>query len=317
MKSCEEMYKEVQPLFEADDPEGAINALKKILQTYPDFAQANYDLGALHFEKGTKEKALEYYRESVNLDPGNATYLKTLGDFYYTELGSTGDAKKLYQQVIEVTPKNVETLLMLGNLAVVEHDFDGAKGFYQRVLDIEPWNHDALTIFEKLEQRDIHGDNEQSPESTYEYSQELVQTGKIEAAIAELEKLLVDNPDFARAHNDLGVLYYQNGSKDKTLMHYEEAVRLEPDDLNFQKNLADFYCVEQGRIEDALEIYLKVLKEEPTDIETLMAAGYICKAYNRIDDAQVFFERILDLEPWNLEANDNLNQIKPGQLDVL
>ena len=87
---------------------------------------------------------------------------------------------------------------------------------------------------------------------------------------------------------------------------------MEPNDLTYQKNLADFYCVELNRIEDALEIYLKVLKEEPGDIETLMAAGHISIAVERAEDAKVFYERVLDIEPWNLEANDNLNQLSPG-----
>ena len=52
MKSCEEMYQEVQPLFEADNPAGTIGAMERLLQAYPEFAQAHYDLGALYFESG-------------------------------------------------------------------------------------------------------------------------------------------------------------------------------------------------------------------------------------------------------------------------
>ena len=313
MKTCEEMYMEVQSLIESEDSEGAINALKELLQSYPDYARAHYNLGALYYESGVNEKALEHYRKSVNLDGDNAVYLKTLGDYYYSEAGNIDEAKKLYHQVVKANPQNVDTLMILGNLAIVDNDFDAARDFYQRVLDIEPWNHDALTIFEKLERRAMRGDHDQSPESAYAYSRELFEAGKIEEAIGELENLLAAHPDQAQAHNDLGVLYYHSGSKDKTLIHYEQAVRLNPDDLNFQKNLADFYCVELGRIEEALEIYLKVLTEAPADIETLMAAGYICKAVDRNEDAAIFFERILDLEPWNLEANENLNQLGPIQ----
>jgi len=314
MKSCEDMYKEAQSLFKADDPAGAISAMEGLLQSYPEFAQAHYDLGALYFESGDKEAAFEHYRESVRLEHDNPTYLRSLGDYYYTELGNIGEAMQLYRRVVESNPQDVETLSILGNLAIIENNFDTAQDFFQSVLEIEPWNHDALTLFEKLEQRNSRGDNNPSPESAYQYSQELFQAGNADGAIKELENLVAAHPEYAPAHNDLGVLYYQTGSKDKTLMHYEEAVRLEPNDPNFQKNLADFYCVELGRIEDGLEIYLKVLTEEPADIETLMAAGYVCKAIDRHDDAKVFFDRVLDIEPWNLEANDNLNQLSPVQL---
>jgi tetratricopeptide (TPR) repeat protein len=88
---------------------------------------------------------------------------------------------------------------------------------------------------------------------------------------------------------------------------------LEPDDLTFQKNLADFYYVAQGRVQDALEIYVRVLTEEPTDIETLMAAAHICKALYINDKAKIFYDRVLEIEPWNLTASENLNQLKPTQ----
>jgi tetratricopeptide (TPR) repeat protein len=317
MKSCEEMYKEIQPLFIADDPAGALSAIEKLLQSYPGFAQAHYDLGALYFESGDKNAALEHYRSCVDLEPLNTTYLKTLGDYYYTELGDTGEAVKLYRRVVEENPQDVETLSILGNLAIVDNDFDAAKDFFKKVLDVEPWNHDALVLFEKLEQRKVQGDRDQTPDSVYRHCQILLQAGDVDGAVKELEKLVVAHPEHASAHNDLGVLYYQNGSKDKTLMHYEEAVRLEPENLNFQKNLADFYCLELGRVEDALEIYLKVLTEEPTDIDALMAAGYVCQAVDRHDDAKLFFDRVLDIEPWNLEANENLNQLGSAQTESM
>ena len=68
-----------------------------------------------------------------------------------------------------------------------------------------------------------------------------------------------------------------------------------------------------GRIEDALEIYLKVLTEDPTDVETLMAAGHICKVLGSPEKGKVFYNRVLDIEPWNLEASENLNQIHMAQ----
>jgi tetratricopeptide (TPR) repeat protein len=315
MKSCEEMYQEVQSLIETDRQEDAIRALEKLLESHPEFAPAHYELGALYFNRGHKTKALEHYHESINLEPLNAAFHKGLADHYYVELGNADQARKLYHKVIEINPHDINALMILGNLAVVENMFDTARDCYKRVLGIEPWNQEALSLIEKLDHREKQDNTEQFPGSSYDHIQELIKSGNIEEAIKELENLLAIQPEYALAHNDLGVLYYQCGWKEKTLLHYEEAVRLEPDDLTFQKNLADFYCVEQGRIQDALEIYLKVLTEEPTDIEPLMAAAHICKALNRNENAKIFFERVLDIEPWNLEANENLSQLKPTQRD--
>ena len=39
---------------------------------------------------------------------------------------------------------------------------------------------------------------------------------------------------YAPAHNDLGVLYYDEGNKKRALKHYVHVSQLEPNDLNFQ-----------------------------------------------------------------------------------
>ena len=140
----------------------------------------------------------------------------------------------------------------------------------------------------------------------YEIFYPLIRSAPAESAISVLQNLLERWPDFAVAHNDLGVLYYNRGEKEKALPHYREAARLQPENITFRKNLADFYYIEQGRIEEALELYVSILRSHPKDIETLMATGHICESLNKPDDARVFYNRILEIEPWNTEARQKL-----------
>ena len=111
------------------------------------------------------------------------------------------------------------------------------------------------------------------------------------------------------AHNDLGVLYYNHGDKEKALDHYEQAAQLEPQNPNFQKNLADFYFVEAGRVEDALQIYNNVLAVDPFEVEALMSMGMICEALKRPEDARHFYNRVLEAEPWNVDARNQLENL--------
>ena len=315
MSPCERIFQEVESLIKTGREEDAISALEKLLESYPEFAPAHYELGALYCSRGNKTKALEHYRESVKLEPLNTVFCKGLADYYYVALGDVDKVTELYNKVLEIDPNDITALMILGNLAVVEKKIEKAREFYQGVLAIEPWNTEALSLIEQLDRLENENDGKQSQESPYHHIQKLIESGDIEQAIKKLENLLAIQPSYALAHNDLGVLCYQCGLIEKTLMHYEEAVRLEPDNLNFQKNLADFYCIEQGRIQEALEIYLKVLTAKPADIETLMAAAHICNALNKNENAKIFFERVLDIEPWNLEANEKLNQLNLSQGD--
>ena len=149
-------------------------------------------------------------------------------------------------------------------------------------------------------------------ETLHQNSQRLAEAGKEADAISELEKLIDRWPDHALAHNDLGVLFYRNGEKEKTLRHYEQAALNAPENATFQKNLADFYCVEMSELEKGLKIYLKILEANPSDVETLLILGDICAAIEKNEDAKVFYNRVLELEPWHLKAQEKLDAL-PGE----
>jgi tetratricopeptide (TPR) repeat protein len=117
-----------------------------------------------------------------------------------------------------------------------------------------------------------------------------------------LEQAVQADHEFALAHNDLGVLYYATGNKVRSLHHYEQAVQLQPDNITFQKNLADFYFVEENRAEDALRIYVGVLAKNPGDLDGLLTTARICEKTGKVDDARDFYERVLEEDPDNVEA---------------
>ena len=62
-----------------------------------------------------------------------------------------------------------------------------------------------------------------SPEDLYQTAQRFMEGGKEKEAIGALRVFLGLYPDYALAHNDLGVLYYNEGKKEKALGHYEQA----------------------------------------------------------------------------------------------
>jgi len=309
MKSPETRYNEIKPLIENGRQEAAISALEKLVEAYPDFAQAHHDLGTLYDATEDWEAARRHYQAAIDRDPDNAAGIKRLAELVYTRLGDLAQALVHFKRALEIQPQDVETLLICGNLSVVQHRFDEAQGFYRRVLDIEPWNRDAASSLEKLGRAKPEGMSAANAEVMYERGRELYRTGDIAGAIQQIEKLVAAHPGVAAAHNDLGVMYYQSGAKDKVMSCYEKAARLEPANKTYQKNLADFYCIEMGRIQDALEIYFRVLSEDPADIDSLMAAGQICEVLNQLDDAKVFYDRVLDIEPWNIEASEKLNNL--------
>lgn len=157
-----------------------------------------------------------------------------------------------------------------------------------------------------------YGQGVDRAKKAYTDLERLIAGAETEEAIARIEEFRRQYPDFAQAHNDLAVLYYRAGNKLQTLGHYEKAVRLEPTNSTFRKNLASFYFVEMGWTDDAIFIYTDLLKSDPNDTEVLAALGIISANLGRDCEARAFFTRILELEPWNHEARQALADLNPA-----
>ncbi|MGP8321261.1 MAG: glycosyltransferase, partial [Methanosarcinaceae archaeon] len=224
--SLKEVYQKVQRLVDDGKQEEAIGGLERLLEMHPGFAIAHNDLGVLYYERGDKDKALKHYKQAAELNPDNITFQKNLADFYYVELGRVEDALRIYVKVLAANPEDVEVLLVTGHISVSLCKFDDAKLFYSRALEIEPCNEDARQNLHRLENIEQADQIVKSSEDIYQDVLRLVDDGRHEEAIGGLEGLLEMHPDFAIAHNDLGVLYYERGDKDKALKHYKQAAEL-------------------------------------------------------------------------------------------
>ena len=297
------------PIAGSDNSEDLTVSLKNVLNLYPDHAPAHHDLGGAYYQKGDHESALLHYEKAVEIEPDNVTYLKSMADLHYSVFNKVEEPLALYLKVLDQQPANLEALLMAGHLSVALQKFDDAEDFYNRVLEGEPGNQDAGILLKKLQNRKMCDTGLTSAEEQYAGIQAMIKDGRADEAVSALETFLEFHTDFALAHNDLGVLYYQEGHKDKALGAYEAAARLEPSNSTFQKNLADFYYVEQGRVEDAMQVYVKVLENDPEDCETLLILGHICVALHKFEDAEGFYNRLLVIEPWNTEARENIGKL--------
>lgn len=308
-------FARIPSMIDGNNPRQAIGALELHLQRFPRHAIAHNNLAALWYQSGDKEKALHHYRMAVQLAPEDSTFQKNLADILYVETGEVDEAIAIYLELLKRSPKDIETLLNLGIICEGVGQPDEANSFYERALEIEPWNQVVRERLSDLRLRQAEAERQEpavteSADDRYQRAQSLVERGDLDGAALELEAIVGTYPDFSPAHNDLAVLSYQKGAKDKALHHYEKAAALSPDNSIFQKNLADFYFVEGRNIDGAIAIYLEQLRREPKDVETLMSLGNICVMLERPEEAATFFDKVTQLEPWNQAARESLSNIR-------
>ena len=307
--SPEELYSQAHERLADGDNAGALDLLDRIIELDPQNALAHNDRGVLSFEQNDKEKALLHYERAVDLAPENITFLKNLADFYWVERGDAGKALKQYLQALRVAPSDVETLLNCGQICMALKKNEDAHDFFKRAQQLEPWNENVKKLLDDLEQMKHDASHPLDRDSLYRQAQSRAAAGELSGAITDLTTILEQEPENATLYNDIGVLNYEVGNMENALSCYEQAVRLEPDDTGFQKNLADFYMMEQGRAENAMQIYVKILEKDPQDLDCLLACGLLCICMKQPEDARIFFQRVLDIEPWNASAKQGLEQL--------
>jgi tetratricopeptide (TPR) repeat protein len=309
MEACQNEYASIQKMIAVDRHGDALAALEQLVAEHEDHAAAHNDLGNLYFLHDNMDHALAHYRKAAELEPENTQYLKNLADILYSDAHDAKRALAIYDKILSIHPDDLDTLMVVGHIRVSLEQFDQAIGNYTRILELEPANVDAKQFIDRIRCRQGPQQTESGPEEAYRCCRELVNQGQIDAGIACLERLIQNHPAFALAHNDLGVLYYQQGDKTRCAKHYAKAVELDAGNSIFKKNLADFYLVEEGSVEKAMKIYVSVLEDDPEDIDTLMAVGHICTLLEENDSARIFFERIQDIEPWNFDAIEHMDQL--------
>ncbi|MEA1923420.1 MAG: hypothetical protein U9N63_12285, partial [Pseudomonadota bacterium] len=94
-------------------------------------------------------------------------------------------------------------------------------------------------------------ESQHDAEQGYKLLENYLVPGREQEAEQQLLVFLEKFPNFALAHNDLGVISHKLEKLENAGSCYRKAVLLAPDNITFRKNLADFIFVIEGHPEKA------------------------------------------------------------------
>ena len=90
----------------------------------------------------------------------------------------------------------------------------------------------------------------------------LLPPGRIDEAIAHYQKALEIRPDYAEAHNNLGIALAGRGRIDEAIAHFQKALEIKPDYAEAHNNLG-IALAGRGRIDEAIAHFQKALEIKP------------------------------------------------------
>jgi tetratricopeptide (TPR) repeat protein len=137
----------------------------------------------------------------------------------------------------------------------------------------------------------------QSTDSTFAESRRLLQQGKYDLAISQLQELLAKDPGLQGLSHEIGVAYYNKGDYIKAVGALQEALKEDPQDKEAVQLLGLSYYL-SNRPADAIPLLEKVQGWYPranVDASYILGLCYIhTKDYNHARQA---FARMFDVPP--------------------
>lgn len=104
------------------------------------------------------------------------------------------------------------------------------------------------------------------------------------------------NPENYVAHNNLGMVYKDEGKIQDAIFHYQEALRISPGNANAMSNLANAFTG-AGRMDEAIKLYREALGIDPESADTHFNLGAALEKIGRTDEAARSYQRAFTLNP--------------------
>jgi tetratricopeptide (TPR) repeat protein len=255
----------------------------------------NYDqtmiLASLYDELGDEENALKFYKLAVrkssrSVDPR----VKVI-----QILQRRGDLKavvKAYESLIRISPGQARYQFDLAKIHFRNGDKKRAiallkkiRSRFRRDPDVlvtlaDTYSRfgmrdEALDVYKALVRAEPRNDSFIASLGEYHY-----QAGDTTKAVETWERILKSDLPKAQAHARLGEVFIQHNMIDKGVRHLETAAKLDPDDIDITRSLANAY-ENARRWSDAVATWERLMDDAPQPTTVAEARGRIIGIYDR------------------------------------
>ena len=219
------------------------------------------------------ESALKHYKQLAMMCPGKENYKYNIVTCYEA-LGEFDVAIKMLEQILYVNPKFILPAQKLASLYIKTNQLMKAKDIYDNILM----------------------KNKVTPEILHQYA--ILSSSLCDTDTAEkiLKKVIKMNPNIAKAHKDLGIIYLNKRLFDYAEDEFKIAMKLQPNDFEIIFEYANFlYSISKNQ--DADIYYGEALEIESNNVLALTFMGLNKLVLNQLDEAKRYIMKAIAVEP--------------------
>jgi tetratricopeptide (TPR) repeat protein len=231
--------------------EDSISTLKEILNFYPDDARAVLRLALLEYQSENYEDSAFYF-ETLLAGDGSRYEIRFFLALVQLKLGQEEEALENFAQVPPDHPRYVEARTQLAAYWEQRQEWGKALVELKKIQLVRP-----------------------SPALDLYTASMMAKDGQIKEAIEFVEKLQNADPDDEELLFNLGVLYGEEGSSDRSLDVMHEVLELNPDHPG-ALNYIGYSWAEKGiRLLEAEAMILRALAQRPNDAYITDSLGWV------------------------------------------
>jgi len=189
------------------------------------------------------------------------------------QAGRLGEAKTLYDAILNAQPGQPDAMHFLGLLACQLKQYDAGLALMERSLAARP---DA-SYFNNL-------------------GNMLRECGRLDDAIAHYRRAVALRPDYPEAHNNLGNALRDARDPAEAMQSCSRAIELRPGYAEAYNNLGNV-LQDLGELDAAAASYGKAIAFHPAYADAYSNLGNVLRAQERHADAIVHYRRAIELNP--------------------
>ncbi len=227
-------------------------------------------LGAIALEEHDDSTAITYFEKVTELAPWNPDGWIRLGGTLFDNRKYESAAQFLLNAA-DRFPENFSVQFILG-LSYAQSDKDSlAEKYLAKSLELNPSDIQAL--------------------SAYGYTLSRLKRNK--DAVDYMKKALAIDPGNTNLLGTLGLIYDALGDHAASDSLYEKVLEIDPENALVYNNYAYALSKRDIRLDEALDMVTKALKEEPDNSAYLDTKGWILFKLKRFDEAEKYISRAI------------------------